>query len=197
MSATLGIMSASIRPSFSVDLACPSRVVLERLFARFEGGPYQLRRTRSFGSEGGVSRVRDHDHFILTVAEAEQRLWTPWLNVEVSPRGDGSHLFARFSPHPSVWTLVAFAYLGMSTILLLSLCFSGALVMSGSPPWALGVSAAAALVMGGLWVASQVGQRWGHAQMEELRAALEGAIEACVAPPAEPLPAAVPRQTLA
>jgi hypothetical protein len=95
-----------------------------------------------------------------------------------------------------VWTLFAFAYLGMSTILLLSLCFSGALVMSGSPPWALGVSAAAALVMGGLWVASQVGQRWSQTQMEELRAALEGAIEAC-APPAEPLPAAVPQPTLA
>ena len=176
-------MSVAIRPSFSVDLACPSKVLLARLFARFEEGPYQLRRTRAFGSEN-ASQIRAHDHFILTVAEPQQHFWSPWLNVEVSPREGGAHLFARFSPHPSVWTLFAFTYLGMTTVLLLTLCFSGALVMSGSSPWTLWISGAAALVIVGMWIASQVGQRLAHAQMEELRTALEGAIEACSEAPA-------------
>lgn len=171
-------MSVALRPSFSVDLACPSKVALERLFARLGAGPYQLRRTRSFGSDQ-ASRIRDRDHFILTLADAEQRFWSPWLNVEVTPQGDGARLFARFSPHPSVWTFFAFAYIGLSTLLLLSLCFAAAQVMSGSSPWALGASAASALLMLGLWAASQVGQRWAHAQMDELRAELEGAISAC------------------
>lgn len=173
-------MSAAIRPSFSLDLACPSRLVLERLFARLGSGRYPLRRTRSFGSEHGAAKVRERDHFILTVPDAEQHFWSPWLNVEVTPQGEGSHLFARFSPHPSVWTMFAFAYLGLSTVLLLSLCVAGALVMSGSSPWALWISAAAALIMVAMWGASQVGQRLAHAQMEELRAELERVVSVCM-----------------
>jgi hypothetical protein len=173
-------MSAAIRPSFSLDLSCPSRLVLERLFARLGPGRYPLRRTRSFGGAHGAGRVRERDHFILTVPEAEQRIWSPWLNVEVTPQGDGSRLFARFSPHPSVWTLFAFAYLGLSTVFLLSLCVAGAQSMSRSSPWALGVSAAAALVMLAMWGAAQIGQRLARAQMEELRAELEQAIHDCL-----------------
>ncbi|MCU0659074.1 MAG: hypothetical protein MUF64_28600 [Polyangiaceae bacterium] len=178
-------MSASIRPSFSVDLACSSKVVLARLFERLGSGPYQLRRTRSFGGQNeGV--IRAQDHFILTVADREQRVWSPWLNVEVKPQGDGAHLFARFSPHPSVWTLFAFSYLFLVTMLLLSLCFAGALVMSGATgvPWPLWVSGGALVVMALLWVASQVGQRWAQGQMAELRGALESAVEACEGAPA-------------
>ena len=175
-------MSAAIRPSFSVDLACPSQQVLERLFARLDAGPHQLRRTRSFGGGARDEGPRDHDHFVLTVAEAQQHFWSPWLNVEVKPQGEGAHLFARFGPHPSVWTFFAFAYLGLSVVLL-SLCFSAALVASGGSPWALGVSAAAALIMLGMWAASQVGQRLSHDQMGTLRAELESAIETCIEPP--------------
>lgn len=171
-------MSLALRPSFAVDLGCPSSQVLERLFARLGAGPHQLRRTRVPGG-GGERGPRDHDHFVLTVAEAEQRLWSPWLTVEVTPKGEGAHLFARFSPHPSVWTGFAFAYLTLSVVLLFSLVFTAALALSGGVPWSLFVSAGAALVLFGLWWASQVGQRLARGQMETLRAELTAALEAC------------------
>jgi hypothetical protein len=52
--------------------------------------------------------------------------------------------------------------------------------MSRSSPGALGVSAAAALVMLAMWGAAQIGQRLARAQMEELRAELEQAIHDCL-----------------
>lgn len=172
-------MSAALRPTFSVELGCPSGVALQRLFKRLEAGPYSLRRTRGVRADATIN-VNERDHFVLTVADDQQHLWSPWLNVEVSPRGDGSHLFARFSPHPSVWTGYAFAYIGLTTALLLSLCFSWALVVSGSSPWSLGISALAAFIMVALWVAAQVGQRLAHDQMDALRGELQSALSACI-----------------
>lgn len=184
-------MSLALRPSFSVDLDCPSRIVLERLFARLGAGPHQLRRTRVFGGER-AAEAPAHDIFVLTVSEAEQHVWSPWLTVEVSPREGGASLFARFSPHPSVWTLFAFSYIALSAVLLFSLCFAAALAMSGGSPWALFASGGTALVMLALWWISQVGQRLARGQMEALRADLEGAIAVCAPAEAAPAVAAAP-----
>jgi hypothetical protein len=166
-----------------MELSCPGQVLLTRLFATLSQGPHELRRTRSFGGRADVEQpVRDRDHFVLTVAESEQRFWSPWLNVEVRPSGEGSSLVGRFSPHPSVWTGFAFAYLALVMVLLLSLSFSVAMHLSGSSPWTLVFSGGAVLVMAAMWGASQLGQRWAHAQMETLRGALETAVADCVAP---------------
>lgn len=171
-------MSAAIRPSFALDLDCPSKVVLERLFARLSAGPHQLRRTRAFGSDR-AAEGRDRDHFILTVAEQDQHLWSPWLNVEVKPRKGGAYLFARFGPHPSVWTGFAFCYLGLTLGLLLALSFSAALSMSGGSPWTLWLAGAIALAMLGLWGVSLAGQRLAREEMSELRAEFDAALRAC------------------
>lgn len=172
------IVSVALRPGFSMDLACPSATVLERLYEKLDKGPHQLRRTRAFNGQGQPV-ARDNDHFVLTVDEASQRVWSPWLRVEVTPKGDGAHLAARFSPHPSVWTLFAFTYLGLTVILLLSLCFAAALVMTGASPWALFVSGGTAVVMLAMWWASQIGQRWSRDQMLALRDELEQAVTEC------------------
>jgi hypothetical protein len=175
-------MSLALRPSFSVDLACPSTVALERLYAALGAGPHALRRTRSPGG-GGEDTPRAHDHFVLTVADDVQRVWSPWLGVEVSPTDAGATLFARFGPHPSVWTFFAFAYLTLSVVLMFSLCFTAALAMSGGRLWSLAVSAGVVVVMAGLWATAQLGQRRAREQMESLRAALEAAIARCAAEP--------------
>ena len=123
---------------------------------------------------------KEKDHFVLTVAESEQRPWSPWLDVEVTPRDGGTRLFARFGPNPGVWTGFAMTYIGLTLLLLISLCWALALVLGrmGSP-WTLWVSAGAALAMAVLWGASQVGQRWGRGQMVALRGALEAALAEC------------------
>lgn len=172
-------MSAEIRPTFALELDCPSKTVLERVYARLGEGPHQLRRSRSWGSKK-LAAGTDADQFTLTVAEDAQRLWSPWLEVEVKPNGEGTFLRGRFGPNPSVWTWFAMTYIGLTLGLLISLSWGAALVIGRmGTPWTLWVSAATATVMAALWGAAQVGQRWSRAQMVALRSAIEGALAEC------------------
>jgi len=161
-----------------MDLSCPSAEVLRRLCERLDAGPQKLRRTRVPGG-GGQNTARDRDVFVLTVPDGEQRLWSPWLTVEVTPKDTGAHLFARFGPHPTVWTGFAFGYLALSVALIFSLAFAAALFITKAEPWSLTISAASLalmLVMG--WI-SQVGQRLARGKMAALRAELLAAVQAC------------------
>ncbi|MBL0220333.1 MAG: hypothetical protein IPQ07_41500 [Myxococcales bacterium] len=139
-----------------------------------------MRRARVPGGGRDLS-ARDRDHLVLTVPAAQQRLWSPWLTIDITPRDGGSHLFARFSPHPSVWTGFAFGYLTFGVVLLFSLIFAGAHAMVGGELWPFQVSAGALLVLGAMWGASRVGQQLARGQMTTLRHELERAIETCKA----------------
>lgn len=167
-------MSLALRPTFSLDLARPSREVLAQAFDRLAQTPVLLRKTQIPG--GGRITAPEHDHFILTVPEAQQHFWSPWLSVEISPREAGSHVFARFMPHPSVWTAFMFGYLALSIAVLFWLVFALALSNSGGSPWTLTITGGALVTMALMWWASQVGQRLARAQMEELRQILEAAL---------------------
>lgn len=179
-----GLVTLAFRPSFAVELPLPSHEAIERLGAALAAGRLPLRRTRVPGG-GRDARPRDSDSLVLTIPAAEQHFWSPWLTIDLSPRGDGTHLFARFSPHPSVWTGFAFGYLGLGLVLLVSLVIaaSSALVPDSGQAWALWVSLGAALAMAGMWWASQLGQRLAHGQMEELRQALDRAIASTAGAP--------------
>jgi hypothetical protein len=174
---TVGV---ALRPSFSVDLPLPSREAIGGLSAQLAAGAQQLRRTRVPGG-GGDSATRDRDHLVLTVPESRQRVWSPWLTIDLSPSDAGTHLFARFSPHPSVWTGFAFGYLTVSVGLVLSLVFAGAQAMVGGDLWPLMISAAAVLVLGAMWWTARLGQRLAQAQMSALRDELDRAVAACLA----------------
>ena len=171
-------MALALRPSFSVDLSIPSHEAIERLSAQLAAGSQVLRRTRVPGG-GGETAARDADHFVLTVHATQQRLWSPWLMIDVSPRDGGTHLFARFSPHPSVWTGFAFGYLTVGVVFVFSLIFAGALAMIGGDPWTLKISAASLVVLGAMWWLSNLGQRLARTQMDALREELERATKAC------------------
>ncbi len=170
----------ALRPSFEVDLPCPSRDAIERLCGHLASRPVVVRRTRvpGGGSEGGA---RHEEHVVLTVPADAQHFWSPWLTVELSARDDATHLHGKFSPHPSVWTGFVFGYLALGIVCAVALVIAGssALLLDGGQSWALGVAGGAALVMAGMWWASQIGQRLAHAQMETLRAELERGLDAC------------------
>jgi len=174
-------VALAVRPSFSVDLRIPSREAIERLSTELAAGTQQLRRTRLPGG-GGETASRDLDHLVLTVPESQQRFWSPWLTIDLTPSDTGTLLFARFSPHPSVWTGFAFGYLTFGAGLVFSLIFAGAQAMVGGDAWPLKISAAAVLVLGALWLSARVGQRLAQAQMSALRDEVERAVAACDAP---------------
>lgn len=171
-------MALALRPTFTVELPLAAPEALERLGAALAERPLVVRRTRTPGG-GRIAEVRDSDHVVLTVPADEQHFWSPWLTVDVTSRRGGALLVGRFSPHPSVWTGFAFGYLTLGVVCLFSLVFAGALAMMGGEPWTLWISGATALALGGMWWASQVGQRLAHAQMAQLRGELERAALAC------------------
>jgi hypothetical protein len=184
-----GVMSLALRPSWAVDLPCASREVVARLAADLGDGRLTFKRSRIPG--GGVEHAeRDDDHFLLSVPAGEQRVWSPWLAIDVSARDGGAHVFARFGPHPSVWTGFAFGYLTLTVGLVVALVVaaSGAAVKGGDQTWALWLAAGLALAGAGLWGLSQLGQRLGAAQMESLRSAFDRALSDCRAAAAAAAP---------
>jgi hypothetical protein len=173
-------LSLALRPKWSVEFAMPSRDAVACLAAQLEGGALLFRRSRIPG--GGVERgPRDRDHFQLSVRPAAQRVWTPWLDIDVEPRDAGTHVFARFGPHPSVWTGFAFAYLTLAVgfVVALVVAGSGTLVRGGGQPWALWLAAILAALAGGLWGLAQLGQRLGRDQVQAIRAEFDRALAAC------------------
>jgi hypothetical protein len=180
--------TSPLRPQFAVTLACPSTEVLRRLCERLERGSQKLRRTRVPGGGGGgrgSEAPRDRDFFVLTVPETEQRIYSPWLTVEVEPEGKGSRLKARFGPHPQVWTGFAFVYLASAVTFLFSLAFAAALMTTGGSPWSLYISAGTAALMVILFAISRVGQRLSRGQMAALQSELLSAVKDCALDPVE------------
>jgi len=177
-------VALAIRPSFSIELAIPSRDALSRLTAELASGAMALRRTRVPGSGRDDNRARDRDHLVLTVPEVQRHFWSPWLSIELTPRGSGAQLFAQFSPHPSVWTAFAFGYLALGTITAVSLVIAGCglLVRGADLAWALWVAGGCAIGMVAMWWVSQIGQRIAREQIALLRAELDRAIDAIGAP---------------
>lgn len=181
----------ALRPSFSTDLPCASRTAIERLSAELAARPIMVKRSRPPG--GGPERgPRDDAHLVLTIPPAERHFWSPWLTVELSPRDGGTHLHGTFSPHPSVWTGFAFAYLALGAICAVALVLAGsaALLPDSSQTWALWLAGGAALAMLAMFWASHLGQRLAAAQMELLRRELDDAIARCRAATADLAPQA-------
>lgn len=176
---TLGGVSLALRPSFSIDLPVPSKQAIERVAAELAAGSQQLRRARAPGGGGGGGGVADRDHFLLSVPSSEQRVWSPWLTIDITAREGGSHLFARFGPHPSVWTGFAFGYLTLGIVIVFSLIFAGAQAMVGGSGWSLWITGGALGAAVLMWTASRVGLSLARTQMDAVRRELDRALAAC------------------
>jgi hypothetical protein len=164
----------SFRPSFTFDVDASSADVVARLAEGLAATAFVLRRTRPPG--GGLDIApRDADQLVLTVPADARHFWSPWLTIEVEPREPTTaRVSAMFSPHPSVWTGYLFGYLALAVVLLFSLIYAAAVVMSGDggAPWSLWIGGGAVIAMIGMWYASVVGQRLAGAQMDAIHAAL-------------------------
>lgn len=109
----------------------------------------------------------------LFVSDEERHFWSPHLSVQVEEEESGSRLYARFGPHPEVWTMFVFLYSAVGFAALLGVGWGYAQWISGRPPWALLVVPGAAAVAALLYLGSRVGQRLGRDQMSALRTRLE------------------------
>jgi hypothetical protein len=170
-------MGLGLRPHIEAMVSGPDREVFERLHLHFVKTANIVRRTRVPGG-GAESTPTAGDHLVVTVPSETQHFWSPWLTIEITPRDRQTHVLARFSPHPSVWTGFAFSYLALGLVAAVALTIggAGALLPDSSQTWAFFVAMVAAGAMGGLWIAAQVGQRLATTQMTLLRQELERAL---------------------
>lgn len=152
--------TARVRPRFEIETDLDADEIMERLRRRLPDCPHCT----------GMSVGR---HAELFVPESQRRLWSPWLSVTADEHVDGSLVRGRFAPHPSVWTLYLFLAFGLGFTLLVGTTWGYAQWATERTPWAF-LSVPLVFVFGVLlFVASQIGQKLGGEQMDDLRDALE------------------------
>lgn len=115
----------------------------------------------------------------LTVAEAEQHVWSPQLTVDVvdGPEESGSTLRARFGPHPNVWTLYVALYAVSVFFAIACAVYGASQAILDRTPWALWLTPIAVVLAALVYGASFVGQGLGSEQMYRVRAFLDAAVD--------------------
>jgi hypothetical protein len=114
----------------------------------------------------------------LFVLERHRKIWSPYLSARLDHRPDGTcEVFARFAPHPEVWTFFMFLYFLVAFVVLFGATFGFVQWASGEAAWALWAVWTGLPVLGLCHLASDLGSRWGQDQMHELKAILKEVVE--------------------
>ncbi len=155
-----------MRPRFDVVAPCPSLAAAERLRAAL-GRADAPCRGRVFGN-----------HAVLHVLDAQERVWSPFLSVDLVGHREGTLVRGLFGPKPSVWSLFVAAYGVCGFAAVFAAGFGIVQWSLGQPPWAfllLPVAAAGALATFGF---ARYGQQKGRDQMHLLRDFLDDVLGA-------------------
>jgi hypothetical protein len=113
----------------------------------------------------------------LFVNEAERKLWSPYLAMQVEQRPVGSLLRGRYGPHPEVWTLFMFLYTVVGFLTIIGLMLGFVQWQSGMSPWGFWGVVVGLPGLALLYAVSATGQRLSAHQMEELRDRVEDLID--------------------
>jgi hypothetical protein len=188
-------MSLHHRPTFALQLPQSAHAVQLRLNEQLVDPRLEVKWARPPGggsSADGEERERLISHVLITFRQDQRHFWSPWLNLDLIERDGQAHLSGRFSPHPSVWTGFAFAYMMLGVTTFFALVFSYSQWAIGSSPAALGVLPFTAAIAASMWWSAQIGQRLAREQMTQIRGLLDQALGELNAgdqlPQAMPLP---------
>lgn len=170
----------ALRPTFAVELEDDPAAVAAALRNHLGATGLEVKWSQVPGSKGTESAAaRPHCHALLSVPKAEQRLWSPWLYLDIHPHPQGTRateVLCRFAPHPSVWTAFAFSYLVLSVGVLAGLVGGAAQLTLGRSPQAAWLIPACLVVAAVLFGLARAGQRLAAAQMQALRDQLHAAL---------------------
>lgn len=189
-------MSLHHRPTFALEVPQRAQAVQDLLKERLMDPRLEVKWARAPGGGSGdvdSERGRLVSHVLVTFRQDQRHFWSPWLNLDLIERDGHAHLAGRFSPHPSVWTGFAFAYMALSVTSFFALVFAYSQWAIGSAPAALGVLPVTAALAASLWWSAQIGQRLARTQMATIRALLDQALGelAHEAAPAQAAPVAL------
>ncbi|HIL56546.1 MAG TPA: hypothetical protein EYG39_01395 [Rhodothermales bacterium] len=157
-------MPARMRPRFEYVAPCPSGAAADRLRMALdcEGARY---RGRVFGT-----------HAVLHVPTDEDRIWSPFLSLDLRGHGEGTLVRGLYGPKPSVWTLFMAAYAICGFAAVFALGFLYAQWSLDQPMWAAGIFPLAALGALATYGTARYGQHRGREQMDALRTFLDDAL---------------------
>jgi len=161
-----------MRPTFAIDLPLPADEASRRL-------QYQLSVSQFANESMGSGRFVD-----LVIDEADRRIWSPQLSIQIEGRDDGSVLRGRFSPRPDLWTFIMFVYFFVSFLMLFGAALGYVQWTMDDRPWGLWAVPVGVVIIAGLHGASQIGQRLGQEQMRQLRSRLDDLVQRALDPPA-------------
>jgi hypothetical protein len=154
-----------LRPTFTIPLEPDPDEAMAVIRRRLEGTAYR---------ECSRSKGRCADFF---VNQAERRIWSPYLSVQVEPAGAGSLLRGRFGPHPELWTLYMFLYTATGFMAVMGLILAFVQWQSGMDPWGLWGVGVGVPGMLSLYLVSRTGQKLSAHQMDGLRRRVSHLVE--------------------
>lgn len=147
------------------------RVVPTSLDATLDGFRQYLN-----GASAGCTGSITGCHVRLRVPAARRHTWTPHLDVEVEPHGEGALVRGLFGPDPGIWTFIVALYAILGFSVLGGLIFAVSQWAIGQAPTALWSVPVALVLAGIVYGVALVGQGLSQAQMIELRACLDEAL---------------------
>lgn len=157
--------SFHIRPRFTQTLAMSVEEARQRIIEEVEKGAESC-------------DVKSFPGFIcLQIPEAEQHFWSPRLNLNLDPEENGhTHIVGIYGPNTNVWSMFLYSYLLSGTLAVFSAVLGFAQSMVGANAWGWMIFAAMMIIIVGLYVFAQFGQKLGAQQTFRLHRIYEAAI---------------------
>lgn len=154
-----------LQPAFTIDVTVDLQHAITRLKAAIASPEL-----RGFAEAAGT--VID-----FKIVPAERRFWSPHLSAQCSETETGTHIFARFSPRPEVWTMFIAIYFVIAILVCLAMTAAYVQWSLGYAPWSLAGAPIGLLLIAAMHLASLMGQRLSADQMAVLRSRLDRAVE--------------------
>lgn len=149
------------RPRFVLLSPEPVDAVCHSLHARLKESPRLEARVRP-------------NQVLAWIGEAERKVWSPSLDLNLRPHPRGTLIVGLVAPHPKLMTAYVFAAIGLGFLFALSLTWAFVQTTLDEPPWCLVGSGLALLGLGAVGASRAIGLAWAREQMEPLVALVDG-----------------------
>lgn len=158
--------SIRIRPRIRLFSQLEEHTVLSNFESLLSTGKYPF-----------VGKVVQHHLFVKCNAE-KQHFWSPELTLEIVDNYLKDDVYANqpeptlvrgyISPKPSLWTFFAFAYVGLGLLFLGFVVYGTSQMMLDQPTYMLWYALICLLLILGVFIATQIGQKLGEEQTKKL-----------------------------
>jgi hypothetical protein len=112
----------------------------------------------------------------LRVPMEDRHFWSPRLNLSLHDEAGTTRVEGTYGPNANVWSLFLYGYLLAGSMALFSGCLGFAQWSLGTRAWGLWICGGAVVVVLGLYIGAQMGQKIGAQQQFRLHQAYEAAV---------------------